>query len=147
MPYGARRWRDLRDHPGIRGGARNIRDICLSAIGRQRRHLEPDRSGDEHQHSPRRGNRGACGRLLAQRRRVASRHPPPATEPERGSRVTAPDHRGAAERIADRLERADERGTGMRLAPDEVLLLAAAARTAGLREELIAYDNLEDPVR
>ena len=51
--------------------------------------------------------------------------------------------KGAAEAIADRLERADERGTGMRLKPDEVLLLAAAARTAGLREELIAYDNLE----
>ena len=47
------------------------------------------------------------------------------------------------ERIAKRLERADERCTGMRLSPDEVQLLAAAARTAGLREELLEYDDLE----
>lgn len=50
---------------------------------------------------------------------------------------------GTGERIANRLDRADERCTGMRLAPDEVQLLAAAARTAGLREELLEYDDLE----
>ena len=50
---------------------------------------------------------------------------------------------GAGERLANRLERADERCTGLRLKPDEVLLLAAAARTAGLRQELIEYDDLE----
>ena len=53
----------------------------------------------------------------------------------------------AGEALARRIERADDRGTGMRLKPDEVLLLAAAARTCGLYGELAAYDDLEDPVR
>lgn len=50
---------------------------------------------------------------------------------------------GIGERIADRLERADERCTGLRLKPDEVQLLAAAARTIDLRAELLEYDDLE----
>jgi len=53
------------------------------------------------------------------------------------------DERGLGERIADRLECADERCSGVRLGPIEVQLLAAAARTAGLREELLEYDDLE----
>ena len=52
---------------------------------------------------------------------------------------------GAVERVARRIERADDRCTGLRLTPDEVLLLAAAARTCGLYGELQAYDDLEDP--
>ena len=51
--------------------------------------------------------------------------------------------RGLGERIADRLERADERCTGVRLGPIEVELLAAAARTTDLRSELLEYDDLE----
>ena len=50
---------------------------------------------------------------------------------------------GLGERIISRIERADERCTGLRLKPDEVLLLAAAARTADLRSELLQYDDLE----
>ena len=51
----------------------------------------------------------------------------------------------AGEHLARRLERADDRCTGMRLRRDQVQLLAAAARTCGLYDELVAYDQLEDP--
>ena len=52
---------------------------------------------------------------------------------------------GEFERIARRIERADERCTGIRFSPIEVQELAAAARTCGLYEELVMYDQLEDP--
>lgn len=49
---------------------------------------------------------------------------------------------GDGERLAARIARADERCTGLRLTPDDVELLAAAARTCELHLELEEYDYL-----
>ena len=48
---------------------------------------------------------------------------------------------GLGERIASRLERADERCTGVRFGPMEAQYLAAAARSSGLREALMELDE------
>ena len=46
------------------------------------------------------------------------------------------------ERLWRRIERAEERSTGMRLSWEDVLILAAAGRTAELEAELAEYDAL-----
>lgn len=52
---------------------------------------------------------------------------------------------GECEALARRIERADDRCTGIRLTSDQVQLLAAAARTCGLYQELALYDDCDDP--